>query len=121
MIDKYELIEDVDYYFYKDNPNKTVITKSGIQKIRLAEQIEIELDLKQCTNQQWVVVHAKAFKANAGGLIKAESFGTVNPKNHTFNEGFGWYGVELAEKRAEQRVVLKIIGTHNTYGEDEFK
>lgn len=117
LIQQYELELEQDYYL---KGVKTILTKSAITKIKQAEQIEVSFDLKQCTGQEYVVIHATAVML-AKDIKKAESFGTVNPKNYNFEDGFGWFGVETAEARAEQRAVIKLLGVHNVYGNEEAK
>jgi len=112
-------LTDEDYFKHKFY---TIITRSGIDKIQALESIEIDYEVINCQKDFCVV------KANA--TIMAQ--GSTKPTIQTFGsalkgEGFKdgncntWYVMEMAEKRAMSRAVLKLTGFYElgVFGEDE--
>jgi len=94
-----------------------IITRSGIDKIQAIENIVINYDVINCETN-FCVVKATANKGEAsiqtfGSALKGESF-----KDSTTNS---WYVMEMAEKRAMSRAVLKLTGFYElgVFGEDE--
>jgi len=110
---KYELTpEDV----FK-HQHFTIITRSGIDKIQGVEKIKINYDVVKCESN-FCVVKANANKENA----VIETFGSAL-KGATARDGNcnTWYVMEMAEKRAMSRAVLKLTGFYElgVFGEDE--
>ena len=110
---KYELTkEDVfkhDHYL--------IITRSGINKIEATAKISINYEVVKCESNFCVV------KANAKyNETSIETFGSAL-KGTTFKDGNtnSWYVMEMAEKRAMSRAVLKLTGFYElgVFGEDE--
>lgn len=94
-----------------------IITRSGIDKIQATEKIEINYEVVECQKDFCVV------KANAQvGDNKIQTFGSAL-KGATHREGNTntWYVMEMAEKRAMSRAVLKLTGFYQlgVFGEDE--
>jgi len=109
---KYDLTPDevFKHQFY------TIITRTGIDKIQAIEQINIHYDVVEC-KPDFAVVKANAEKDGAtmqtfGSALKGDS------KNGNCNT---WYVMEMAEKRAMSRAVLKLTGFYElgVFGEDE--
>ena len=95
----------------------TIITRSGIDKIQAIEKIFIDYDVIKC-EPNFAVVKANAKKGDAniqtfGSAIKGASFKDGNTNS--------WYVMEMAEKRAMSRAVLKLTGFYElgVFGEDE--
>tara|TARA_R110002073_G_scaffold88016_2_gene208984 strand:+ start:2580 stop:2963 length:384 start_codon:yes stop_codon:yes gene_type:complete len=91
----------------------TIITRSGIDKIQAASNIEITYDLIFNSNDTKCVI----IKATAKmGDKNIETFGEAAP-NNTSNA----YPVAMAEKRAMSRAVLKLAGFYQlgVFSEDE--
>ena len=90
-----------------------IITRQGIEKIQAQEQIKIKFDVIKCEPNFAVV---KAVNENI------ETFGSAY-KGASFKDGNtnSWYVMEMAEKRALSRSVLKICDLYklNIFGEDE--
>jgi len=110
---KYELTKD-DVYKHQ---HYLIITRSGIDKIQAKENIFIDYDVVNC-DKDFCVVKANASKENAkiqtfGSAIKGASFKDGNTQT--------WYVMEMAEKRAMSRAVLKLTGFYElgVFGEDE--
>ena len=110
---KYELTPD-DVFKHQ---HYTIITRAGIDKIQAVERIKINYDVIKC-EPNFAVVKAKALK----GETPIESFGSAL-KGSTHRDGNcnTWYVMEMAEKRAMSRVVLKLTGFYElgVFGEDE--
>ena len=94
-----------------------IITRSGIDKIQAIENIVINYDVINC-EVNFCVVKATANKGEAsiqtfGSALKGESFKDGNTNT--------WYVMEMAEKRAMSRAVLKLTGFYElgVFGEDE--
>jgi|TARA_R100000482_G_C5124573_1_gene147883 hypothetical protein len=94
-----------------------IITRSGIDKIQATEKITINYDVINC-DPTYCVVKASA---DASGN-KIQTFGSAL-KGSTHRDGNcnTWYVMEMAEKRAMSRAVLKLTGFYQlgAFGEDE--
>ena len=90
-----------------------IITRSGIDKIQGVAGIKIKYEVIKCEPNFAVV------KASTDHL---ETFGSAI-KGLTFKDGNtnSWYVMEMAEKRAMSRAVLKLAGLYalGVFGEDE--
>ena len=118
---KYELTpEDI----YKHS-HYLIITRKGIDKIQAKENIFISYDAVK-VEPEFCVVKAKAKKDNAN----IETFGSAKfggkEKNKegkwvALGNTSTWYVMEMAEKRAMSRAVLKLTGFYElgVFGEDE--
>lgn len=119
---KYELTE-TDVYKHK---HYLIITRQGIDKIQAKEKIFISYDAVN-VQAEFCVVKATAVKGDA----KIETFGSAkygkkeqNPNTMKWEEKGNtttWYVMEIAEKRAMSRAVLKLTGFYElgVFGEDE--
>lgn len=110
---KYELTAD-DIFKHQ---HYLIITRSGIDKIQGTEKIKINYEVIKC-ERDFCVVKANAFKSDT----QIETFGSAI-KGATFKDGNtnSWYVMEMAEKRAMSRAVLKLTGFYElgVFGEDE--
>ena len=110
---KYDLTAD-DVFKHQ---HYIIITRSGIDKIQAKEKIFINYDVIKCETN-FCVVKANANKEDAqiqtfGSALKGESFKDGNTQT--------WYVMEMAEKRAMSRAVLKLTGFYElgVFSEDE--
>ena len=119
---RYELSKD-DVYQHK---HYLIITRTGIDKVQAKEKIFISYDVIN-VDPEFCVVKASASKGDA----KIETFGSAKyggkvqdlttkkwvDKGNTTT----WYIMEMAEKRAMSRAVLKLTGFYElgVFGEDE--
>ena len=94
-----------------------IITRSGIDKIQAQEGISIDYEVIKC-EKDFCVVKANAKKEGAiiqtfGSALKGAGFKDGNTNT--------WYVMEMAEKRAMSRAVLKLTGFYElgVFGEDE--
>ena len=94
-----------------------IITRTGIERIMAIENIVINYDVINCETN-FCVVKATANKGDAS----IQTFGSAL-KGETFKDGNTntWYVMEMAEKRAMSRAVLKLTGFYElgVFGEDE--
>tara|TARA_R110001583_G_scaffold25400_10_gene91983 strand:+ start:482 stop:874 length:393 start_codon:yes stop_codon:yes gene_type:complete len=120
---KTELLKEkyIKYNLTKDDVFKhqhyIIITRSGIEKIQALENIQIWYEVVKC-DTNFAGVKATATK----GKNTIETFGSAL-KGNTYKDGNtnSWYTLEMAEKRAMSRVVLKLTGFYElgVFGEDE--
>lgn len=109
LYERYKLTKD-DVFKHQ---HYLIITRSGIEKIQAIEKIYISYDVVTCTPN---------FAAVKAYNDKLETFGSAL-KGNDFKDGNtnSWYVLEMAEKRAMSRLVLKLTGFYElgVFGEDE--
>ena len=120
---KTELLKEkyIKYNLTKDDVFKhqhyIIITRSGIEKIQALESIKIWYEVVN-SEPNFAGVKATAIKDD----LTIETFGSAL-KGETFKDGNtnSWYVLEMAEKRAMSRAVLKLTGFYElgVFGEDE--
>ena len=97
----------------------TIITRAGIDKIQAKTRINISYEVIECQPNFSVV---KATASNTDATKTIETFGSAL-KGAGFKDGNcnTWYVMEMAEKRAMSRAVLKLAGFYEMgiFGEDE--
>lgn len=119
---KTEILKEkyVKYNLTKDDVFKhqhyIIITRSGIDKIQAIENITIDYEVINC-ERDFCVVKAKALKAEAS----IQTFGSALKGGFKDGNCNTWYVMEMAEKRAMSRAVLKLTGFYElgVFGEDE--
>ncbi len=98
----------------------TIITRAGIDKIQAKNKIVIQYDVVRC-EPNFAVVQATAV-VESEDSIPIQTFGSAL-KGEGYNDGNcnSWYVMEMAEKRAMSRAVLKLAGFYSLgmMGEDE--
>ena len=120
---KTEILKEkyIKYNLTKDDVFKhqhyIIITRSGIEKIQALENIHINYDVIKCETN-FASVKATAIKdqntiQTFGSALKGNNFKDGNTNT--------WYVLEMAEKRAMSRAVLKLTGFYElgVFGEDE--
>jgi len=93
-----------------------IITRSGIDKIQAIENIIIDYEVITC-ERDFCVVKANALK----GETSIQTFGSALKGGFKDGNCNTWYVMEMAEKRAMSRAVLKLTGFYElgVFGEDE--
>jgi len=93
-----------------------IITRSGIEKIQAIEQIHLDYEIVKC-EKDFCVIKAHAKKDD----IMLQTFGSALKGDFKSGTTNSWYVVEMAEKRAMSRAVLKMTGLYElgVFGEDE--
>jgi hypothetical protein len=100
------------------NQHYTIITRSGIEKIMANLKIYCEYKVIRC-EPNFAVVKAigeitdEKFIETFGSALKGDTFKDGNTNS--------WYVMEMAEKRAMSRAVLKLAGFYElgVFSEDE--
>ncbi len=131
LYNKYNLTkEDV----YKHD-HYIIITRTGIDKIQAIEKIEIRYDVIKCETE-FCVILANAVKEyhdskDVKQVLRIQTFGSAKygakywdkdtKKYVALGNTNTWYVMEMAEKRAMSRAVLKLTGFYElgVFGEDE--
>jgi len=115
---KYYELSKEDVYKHQ---HFVIITRQGIEKIQAKENMAVNFEVIKCeTNFAVVKAFARIqFKEDAQTI---ETFGSAL-KGLSFKDGNcnSWYVMEMAEKRALSRAVLKLAGFYElgVFGEDE--
>tara|TARA_R110000824_G_scaffold107747_2_gene254257 strand:+ start:845 stop:1231 length:387 start_codon:yes stop_codon:yes gene_type:complete len=114
MFYKYKLVKDTDVFKHK---HFAILTRSGIEKIQAQEEIEVKFQVVKCETN-FAGVKAIAMKDDVvietyGSALKGENFADGNCNT--------WYVLEMAEKRALARSILKLLNLYeiNVKSEDE--
>lgn len=109
----YDLNKD---HFFK-HQHYTIVTRAGIEKIQAIEGIEISYQAVECTPnyaavKAWCIKGAKTLET-FGSALKGPSYKDGNTQS--------WYVLEMAEKRAMSRLVLKYLDLYKEgfFAEDE--
>ena len=121
---KTEILKEkyIKYNLTKDDVFKhqhyIIITRSGIEKIAALEDISLQFDVIKC-EANFAAVKCRA----ANSEVWIETFGSAL-KGDGYKDGNcnTWYVLEMAEKRAMSRGVLKLTGFYElggVFGEDE--
>ena len=96
-----------------------IITRSGIEKIQAKENININFNVVKCETNFAAVCCFANFEDDTTVI---QTFGSAL-KGNSFKDGNTntWYVLEMAEKRALSRAVLKLTGLYElgVFGEDE--
>ena len=104
---KYNLTPD-DVFKHK---HYTIISRSGIEKIAAAAHITVNLTLEK-VEANFAVVKAVCYTDAEGSYT--ETFGSaLKGTSHLDGNCNTWYVVEMAEKRALSRGVLKTVGLYS--------
>ena len=102
-----------------------IITRAGIDKIQANIDISIVYEVVRCAPHFAVVKATAILPVVSNALIeekKIETFGSaLKGKSYTDGNTNSWYVMEMAEKRAISRAVLKLAGFYSlgVFGEDE--
>ncbi len=119
LVKENDLIVKEDIFnLERGGKNIPIITRTGIEKIQYANEIKVSFELMSIPPQKdFAVVKAVATKGDTTIETFASAlFGKGREGNVTT-----LYVVEMAEKRALSRAVLKLSGAYKygVYGQDE--
>ena len=92
--------------------NFVIITRAGIEKIAAKNNLVCQFEMIKC-EKDFVVIKCHVFK---GDINMGETFASASS-----DTSYSKYYVEMAEKRAMSRAVLKLTGFYElgVFGEDE--
>jgi len=114
MFYKYNLVKDTDVFRHQ---HFVILTRSGIEKIQAQEEIQVIFEVV-VSEPNFAGVKAIATKEKKsiqtyGSALKGEGFKDGNCNT--------WYVLEMAEKRALARAILKLLNLYeiNVKSEDE--
>jgi len=102
---------------YQDRRGFVILCRSGVEKIQLDKNIQVEFEVICCSLEN-VVIKATSYLQDQDGewLRQIETFGSASKNNCKQH-----FLVEIAEKRSLARVIIKTLGMSNTYGDDEIQ
>lgn len=111
---KYNLSKD-DFFKHK---HYVIIVRKGIEKIQAIEKMRISYEVVNCERDYCVV---KAIVLDDNGNTELETFGSALKGDYQNGNTQSWYVMEIAEKRAMSRAVLKMTGFYEqgVFSEDE--
>lgn len=122
---KFYGLEKDDVYKHK---HYVIITRQGVEKVQAKEGLIINFEAVTSTPEYCVV---KATAGKPGDNITIQTFGSAKYGKKSWNDQTkkydesgntsSWYVMEMAEKRALSRAVLKITGFYKegVFSEDE--
>lgn len=95
--------------------NFTIVKRSGIEKVQATQNLHVEFEVIKC-DRDFVVMKAHGWRVGDEAGRKIETFGSATKENCVSK-----HLVEMAEKRALSRAVLKLTNLyeHGVFGEDE--
>ena len=95
--------------------NFTIVKRSGIEKVQAAQNIHVGFEVIQC-DRDFVVMKAHGHRVGDETERWVDTFGSATKDNCMSK-----HLVEMAEKRALSRAVLKLTNLyeHGVFGEDE--
>ena len=115
----------IKYNLTKDDVFKhqhyIIITRSGIEKIQSIESIAINYEVIKCEKDFCVVKANATIMAQGATQPTIQTFGSALTGDFKNGATLSWYVMEMAEKRAMSRAVLKLTGfcELGVFGEDE--
>jgi hypothetical protein len=125
---KTELIKE-KYNHYNLTPDDVfkhqhyvIITRSGIDKIQAIESITIDYEVINCERDFCVVKANATIMAQGSTRPTIQTFGSaLKGKGYADGNCTNFYVMEMAEKRAMSRAVLKLTGFYElgVFSEDE--
>ena len=89
----------------------TIITRVGIKTIQQKEGIQLKYHLVYQDKTTVTVLVSGYFEGK-----EYQTYGEASPQNNTF-----LFPVAVAQKRAESRIILEMVGLYDYMGEDEIQ
>ena len=99
---------------FTDPRNFTIITRSGIEKIQAKNEITVTFEVIKAELDNCIVKATSLIREGDEWIPKMETFGSAT-KGNCRNP----FRMEIAEKRALARVIIKTMNYTETLGEDE--
>ena len=99
---------------YSDKRGFAIITRSGIEKIQAINEIAVTYDVIKAELDNCIVKATSLIKVGEDWIPKMETFGSATKDNCRQS-----FKMEIAEKRALARVIIKTMHYTNVLGEDE--
>tara|TARA_R100000951_G_scaffold77723_1_gene65595 strand:+ start:431 stop:823 length:393 start_codon:yes stop_codon:yes gene_type:complete len=113
MFYKYDLVKDQDIFRHQ---HYSILTRSGIEKIQAQEKISVTFEVVKCEKD---FAGVKAIAVKDKKVI--ETYGSALKGDYKNGNCNTWYVLEMAEKRALARSILKLLDLYaiNVKSEDE--
>ena len=99
---------------YKDKRGFSIITRSGIEKIQANNEISVSFEVIKAELDNCIVKATSLIREGDEWIPKMETFGSATKDNCRQP-----FRMEIAEKRALARVIIKTMHYTNVLGEDE--
>ena len=99
---------------YKDKRGFAIITRSGIEKIQANNEIAVTYEVVKAELDNCIVKATSLIREGDEWIPKIETFGSATKDNCRQP-----FRMEIAEKRALARVIIKTMNYTNVLGEDE--
>ena len=99
---------------YKDKRGFSIITRSGIEKIQAKNEIAVTFEVIKAELDNCIVKATSLIREGDEWIPKMETFGSATKGNCRQP-----FRIEIAEKRALARVIIKTMNYTETLGEDE--
>ena len=101
---------------YKDKRGFSIITRSGIEKIQAKNEIAVSYEVIKAELDNCIIKATSLIIEGDEWIPKMETFGSATKENCRLP-----FRIEMAEKRALARVIIKTMNYTETLGEDEIK
>tara|TARA_R110000824_G_scaffold258635_1_gene447586 strand:- start:5926 stop:6366 length:441 start_codon:yes stop_codon:yes gene_type:complete len=101
---------------FTDPRNFTIITRSGIEKIQAKNDISVSYEVIKAELDNCIVKATSLIREGDEWIPKMETFGSATKGNCRQP-----FRIEIAEKRALARVIIKTMCYTNVLGEDEIR
>ena len=101
---------------YKDKRGFSIITRSGIEKIQAKNEIAVSYEVIKAELDNCIIKATSLIREGEEWIPKMETFGSATKENCRLP-----FRIEMAEKRALARVIIKTMNYTETLGEDEIK
>ena len=101
---------------YKDKRGFSIITRSGIEKIQAKNEIAVSYEVIKAELDNCIIKATSLIREGEEWIPKMETFGSATKDNCRQP-----FRIEIAEKRALARVIIKTMNYTETLGEDEIK
>ncbi len=99
---------------YKDKRGFSIITRSGIEKIQNKNSISVSFEVIKAELDNCIVKATSLIREGDEWIPKMETFASATKDNCRQP-----FRIEIAEKRALARVIIKTMQYTNVLGEDE--
>ena len=101
---------------YKDKRGFSIITRSGIEKIQAKNEISVSFEVIKAELDNCIIKATSLIRDGEEWIPKLETFASATKDNCRQP-----VRIEIAEKRALARVIIKTMNYTETLREDEIK
>lgn len=101
---------------YKDKRGFSIITRSGIEKIQAKNGIAVSYEVIKAELDNCIIKATSLIREGDEWIPQMETFASATKDNCRQP-----FRIEIAEKRALARVIIKTMNYTETLGEDEIK